>query len=155
MVGTKSKPMKLSTRKNLNPAGCMASCLLLTAVAMTGCGAPDANFRSNEAYLTLQEGKVGELGDRRQDVKQNIKDVMAGLFGTPDDPYLPPIEGLSEVVDIQNLHIAAGPTRSLDENGARRGLYREHCAHCHGITGDGRGPTARSEDHTSELQAQA
>src|SRR5205807_5778428 len=23
-----------------------------------------------------------------------------------------------------------------------RGLYREHCAHCHGITGDGVGPTA-------------
>jgi mono/diheme cytochrome c family protein len=23
-----------------------------------------------------------------------------------------------------------------------RGLYREHCAHCHGITGDGAGPTA-------------
>ena len=23
-----------------------------------------------------------------------------------------------------------------------RGLYREHCVHCHGITGDGAGPTS-------------
>lgn len=25
----------------------------------------------------------------------------------------------------------------------QKGLYREHCVHCHGITGDGLGPTAR------------
>jgi mono/diheme cytochrome c family protein len=29
-----------------------------------------------------------------------------------------------------------------DEVGNPRGLYREHCAHCHGVTGDGAGPTA-------------
>src|SRR4030095_4002279 len=28
------------------------------------------------------------------------------------------------------------------EHGSPRGLYRKHCAHCHGITGDGAGPTA-------------
>jgi len=39
------------------------------------------------------------------------------------------------------LKIAAGPVGS-DEHGNPRGLYREHCAHCHGITGDGVGPTA-------------
>ena len=39
------------------------------------------------------------------------------------------------------LKLAAGPVGS-DEQGNPRGLYREHCAHCHGITGDGAGPTA-------------
>ena len=29
-----------------------------------------------------------------------------------------------------------------DANDRAVGLYREHCAHCHGITGDGVGPTA-------------
>jgi mono/diheme cytochrome c family protein len=37
--------------------------------------------------------------------------------------------------------MAAGAVRS-DELGAKVGLYRRHCVHCHGINGDGRGPTA-------------
>jgi mono/diheme cytochrome c family protein len=39
------------------------------------------------------------------------------------------------------LRVAAGPVGS-DQQGRPRGLYREHCAHCHGITGDGAGPMA-------------
>jgi len=37
--------------------------------------------------------------------------------------------------------MAAGAV-GKDETGQERGLYRKHCAHCHGITGDGFGPTA-------------
>jgi mono/diheme cytochrome c family protein len=37
--------------------------------------------------------------------------------------------------------MAAGPVRS-DQFGRETGLYRRHCAHCHGTTGDGMGPTA-------------
>jgi mono/diheme cytochrome c family protein len=37
--------------------------------------------------------------------------------------------------------MAAGPVWS-DEPSAKHGLYRRHCAHCHGISGDGHGPTA-------------
>jgi mono/diheme cytochrome c family protein len=37
--------------------------------------------------------------------------------------------------------MAAGPAWT-DEKGANFGLYRKHCVHCHGVTGDGRGPTA-------------
>jgi mono/diheme cytochrome c family protein len=43
------------------------------------------------------------------------------------------------------LELAAGSVKSNygDETvPASMGLYREHCVHCHGITGDGRGPTA-------------
>jgi mono/diheme cytochrome c family protein len=134
--------MKLSKRRKWIPAGYISSGLLLATVMVTGCGAPDADFRANEAYLTLQENKVGELGTRRESIKQNIEDVLTGLYGTPDEPHLLSVDGLSDVVEIENLQIAAGPTGSIDEAGARRGLYREHCAHCHGITGDGRGPTA-------------
>jgi mono/diheme cytochrome c family protein len=41
----------------------------------------------------------------------------------------------------KTLAMAAGPVQS-DEIGRPQGLYREHCAHCHGITGDGAGPTS-------------
>jgi mono/diheme cytochrome c family protein len=62
---------------------------------------------------------------------------MLAMFGTPDDPVCLPETGL----DPAKLRLAAGPVRS-DIVGRKNGLYREHCVHCHGITGDGLGPTA-------------
>jgi mono/diheme cytochrome c family protein len=37
--------------------------------------------------------------------------------------------------------MAAGPVWG-NRPGEKRGLYRRQCAHCHGISGDGQGPTA-------------
>jgi mono/diheme cytochrome c family protein len=48
-----------------------------------------------------------------------------------------PETGLNETF----LKMAAGPVWS-NETGTKHGLYRRHCAHCHGINGDGHGPTA-------------
>ena len=59
------------------------------------------------------------------------------MFGTPDEPVALPETGLDEA----KLRLASGPVRS-DIVGRKNGLYREHCAHCHGVTGDGMGPTA-------------
>ena len=57
-----------------------------------------------------------------------------------------------DFVDVGNLVMAAGPVTSTrlsgdvdDATSTRnegRGLYRQHCVHCHGINGDGKGPTA-------------
>lgn len=77
---------------------------------------------------------------------RDTKIALRALFGTPDEPYL-----LSELqtkpdepelgFDMAKLSRAAGPVGSL-EDGTQIGLYRQHCVHCHGITGDGVGPTA-------------
>ena len=70
--------------------------------------------------------------------QQQISTVLEALFGTPNDPFvLPDVTGL----DSKKLAVAAGSVWS-DEGGQKFGLYREHCAHCHGIAGDGHGPTA-------------
>ena len=63
--------------------------------------------------------------------------ALAAMYGTPDDPFVLPETGL----DINKIKMAAGPVHS-DERGEQRGLYRRHCVHCHGTTGDGMGPTA-------------
>ena len=65
------------------------------------------------------------------------------LFGTPDEPHVPQLADAdaSLVLDEGLIAMAAGPVGS-DEDGNPRGLYREHCAHCHGVNGDGAGPTA-------------
>lgn len=71
--------------------------------------------------------------------QQEVANVLAAMFGTPPAPNLPlPESGLNQ----QRLTLAAGAAWS-DKEGVDRGLYRKHCVHCHGINGDGRGPTAR------------
>jgi mono/diheme cytochrome c family protein len=112
----------------------------LCLVAVGGCGRPQAQFSTNQVYVRYQERQTGADFDPQQ--VQNIVNALTAMFGTPDNPFLVSgVEGLDEVVDLNRLQLAAGPVSS-DQLGQGRGLYRQHCVHCHGITGDGRGPTA-------------
>lgn len=65
--------------------------------------------------------------------------ILTRLFGTPDHPKAPPV--LAGLLDQSLLAEAAGPVASHTP-GVTTGLYRRHCASCHGITGDGAGPAA-------------
>ena len=71
-----------------------------------------------------------------------LTETLGELFGTPDSPAMPEGVGLS----LELVELAAGPLgRAQDEGGGsgpERGLYRQHCASCHGISGDGAGPLA-------------
>lgn len=118
--------------------------LVLAAVCLAGCGSSAPPFRRYSTYMHRAELDTGVENFRlNSQVKRDVDDTLAALFGTPDEPALPSLEDVdvSQIVDIENLRIAAGPVGS-DEFGNPRGLYREHCAHCHGITGDGAGPTS-------------
>ena len=66
-----------------------------------------------------------------------IATVLEAMYGTPNEPAVLPETGL----DLVKLERAAGPVWS-DEHGNGGGLYRRHCVHCHGTSGDGMGPTA-------------
>jgi mono/diheme cytochrome c family protein len=113
--------------------------LLAFTIGALGC-APDAHFTLNAVYLTKQEKEANiDLTSRRAE----ISNILTGMFGTPDDPQVPVLGDVNvrAVLDPRMLQISAGPVFS-DETGRSYGLYREHCAHCHGITGDGAGPTA-------------
>ncbi|MBW3596500.1 MAG: cytochrome c [Planctomycetes bacterium] len=119
--------------------------LLSTGFFLSGCDSPEADFRLDRVYIqkTLGEPENGEEVQALTTQLQNLKDVMVGLFGTPDDPHVPQLADVEvgEVLDPQLIRMAAGPV-GRHEDGTPRGLYREHCAHCHGVSGDGAGPTA-------------
>jgi mono/diheme cytochrome c family protein len=119
-----------------------ASCLAAIA-ALAGCGSPTAEFRRYETYAHKEAVKVGMDKGFTATQRQDIDEIMQALFGTPDAPTLPAVEGieLTKIMNPGRLALSAGPVGS-DERGNPRGLYREHCAHCHGISGDGVGPTA-------------
>jgi mono/diheme cytochrome c family protein len=104
--------------------------MALVAAALAGCGKPDApQFR-----LDMTKIVANQIIPKHQ---QAIADILGAMFGTPDEPYVLPETGL----DLRKLKMAAGPVWS-DQIGGKHGLYRRQCAHCHGISGDGRGPTA-------------
>ena len=70
--------------------------------------------------------------------------VVTTMFGTPDQPRLPEVvvqdPDLSQVVSMDHLMRASGP-----EYAEGRGLFRLLCASCHGVTGNGRGPSAAAQ----------
>jgi mono/diheme cytochrome c family protein len=110
--------------------------LIAAALALSapGCGeAPPPQFHLNMVQVATND--VDEAYQRE------IASVLEAIFGTPDQPQVLPETGL----DQTKLDLAAGPAWSTPED-VTHGLYRLHCVHCHGITGDGRGPTARFLD---------
>jgi mono/diheme cytochrome c family protein len=102
----------------------------LVVVAFSGCGrTPPASFRLNMVEAARQRLEPAQ--------QRQVATILEAMFGTPDEPHVLPETGL----DPAKLTLAAGPVHS-DIVGRKNGLYREHCVHCHGITGDGLGATA-------------
>src|SRR4029079_5315536 len=100
--------------------------LLLALACLSGCGqSGDARFHAN-----LLQMVANNVSEKHQ---QQIADILEAMYGTPDDPFVLPETGL----DLQKIRIAAGPVK-----GYTQGLFRLHCVHCHGMSGDGMGPTA-------------
>ena len=104
----------------------------MVIVALAGC--VQSESEPPQFHLNMMPVSANQLMPQHQ---QAIADILDAMFGTPDEPYALPETGL----DLRKLKMAAGPVWS-DEGGGKHGLYRRHCAHCHGISGDGMGPTA-------------
>ena len=70
-----------------------------------------------------------------------MDETLADIWGTPDEPKVP--DGVDLDEDI--LTRAGGAVHSRAD-GTRYGLYRDHCAVCHGVGGDGAGSLATTFD---------
>ena len=123
---------------NTIPKAWRLTALLLGIALLSGCGQKGANFSTNEVFV-LTKNKQKLYGDQKL---TDLRNVLTALYGTPNDPAVPQMEGLDKTLDIRKLRLAAGPVYG-SESGQTRGLFRRHCAHCHGLAGDGDGPTAQ------------
>jgi mono/diheme cytochrome c family protein len=123
----KAKIKPLFSMKPLLRSIC-ASSFVVVLCLLSGCDeSAGPRFHANLVQMINPDNNVTPK------FQQQIADILLAMYGTPDDPRVPPDSGL----DIQKLKIAAGPVK-----GYTQGLFRLHCVHCHGITGDGMGPTA-------------
>lgn len=60
-----------------------------------------------------------------------LERALQDWFGTPAEPKVDLASDLQAFLKLGDGTLAQGSR-----------LYRQHCLHCHGLTGDGRGPTA-------------
>lgn len=122
----------------------------LGCLPLAGCGTRSVEFTQNKIAARAGEIQGGFEESMPREVYQQIADILGAVFGTPDDPKL--IAGGAEqgFVSEGNLLRSAGPVSNRRLSGdiedvqlaQGQGLYRQHCVHCHGINGDGKGPTA-------------
>lgn len=105
--------------------------LAIVAALAGGCSSPPPSF------VLDTEGR--EPGSVKPDQAKAVVKTLQKFFGTPDAPKAPE----EAKFKIELLASAAGPIGG-DAQGNQRGLFRRHCVTCHGISGDGAGPTAIS-----------
>ena len=67
--------------------------------------------------------------------RRDLDKLLDELFGTPHEPKL---KGIDD--EAQEAVNALGLTNASLTEGSH--VYRRYCLHCHGLTGNGRGPTA-------------
>lgn len=114
--------------------------IVLLGIGTVGCDSVGDRFESNRIFA-----KRWELTESI-DLSEPLADsevVLTEFFGTPDEPKWPKFlnAGKGELVSLQNLERVAGAFSS-GEKGEHKGLFREHCVVCHGVNGNGRGPSS-------------
>ena len=122
--------------------------LVILPIFVAGCDARRAElpveFEPNLVHTTKYQIREEIPMSQMTRAAQDAAWVVGQMFGTPDEPKLPEVlqddEDVASLVSIELLERASG---SADAEG--RGLFRKHCQICHGVTGNGRGPTAANQ----------
>jgi mono/diheme cytochrome c family protein len=122
----------------------MIGCVLIGLSLVFGCSPAPSAFSSNR-LLTARV--AADVEHDCLDLEEQVQAALTDSFGTPDRPLIPasltadPSSAIRSLIDLSALKRAAGPFgRGYDK--VEVGLYRKHCAGCHGISGDGFGPAA-------------
>ncbi len=84
-----------------------------------------------EGGKTLDPAKVKEKD------RQDLVKALLVRFGKPAEPTVKSLGEDKEKIDGQCAALGLG--KNVLETGSK--LYRRHCLQCHGVPGDGRGPT--------------
>lgn len=163
--GSSSQSPNPVTRRRFSAAG--LGCLLLIPL-LSGCGSDgypaDLTYGLRQDPIVVKvpdsqpgypilpgrlEESIAHLGDEGGEVvlpsrldaarRQELNKALTEAFGTPAKPkvFLPADHAESEGYQKAVGELALSPEHL--EAGSK--LYRRHCLHCHGVTGDGRGPT--------------
>ncbi len=116
--------------------------LIVALGSIVGCSEPSPVLFSHNSVLN-----TAEFADKPS-IRQHVIESTDALFGVgPNALRIPPDSGFAEdgrwlgrLAPTNDEVAASEPELPLAATG--EGLYRRHCLHCHGVSGDGAGPTA-------------
>src|SRR5579885_3050766 len=96
--------------------------------------APAGRLDESIAAFPAAGGKLLDPKAVPEDRRRELLAALEDLFGTPAAPTIACPDGPAEVggLDLSPAHLAAGSR-----------VYRRLCNQCHGLSGDGRGPTGQ------------
>ncbi|MFO0967600.1 MAG: cytochrome c [Gemmataceae bacterium] len=80
----------------------------------------------------IKEEKLRDPNAIPAEQREMLNNALATLFGKPAEPKVQLDDSVVSALKIQMPTLKDGANN-----------YRIHCLHCHGVSGDGRGPTAR------------
>lgn len=90
-------------------------------------------FEINKKKDLLKTGIFRDPTQISESVRGQIKQLLDKMFGSPAKPTVAGIDDAARsLLKLSDEELAKGSR-----------YYRVHCLHCHGVTGDGRGPTGR------------
>jgi mono/diheme cytochrome c family protein len=101
-------------------SGLWSSIVALCVCWASGCGAPATKYSLSEDARSKLDGNA----------QAQLASALEDYFGTPTAPKIP--DPLKPVIKANEESLAQGAAS-----------YRRLCMHCHGLGGDGNGPTAR------------
>jgi mono/diheme cytochrome c family protein len=111
----------------------IAPIVALAALGLAGCGQPPAATFSRDERTENLIPEARDLVDK----------ALTENFGAPNQL----VAWKKFPIDYGNPDPQADPTDPHSREGWRliegRNLYMTHCQHCHGVSGDGKGPTSR------------
>lgn len=86
-----------------------------------------------------RQGKTVDPLKIPEEQRKILQDELRAFFGRPVQPWVRVRDDHEKVAVVEKM--VAG--LNLNGQNLRTGsvLYRRHCLHCHGVAGDGRGPT--------------
>src|SRR5262245_64133913 len=123
-------PKALPTR--INPPGILP---LQSLSLTTNFFGPDQDLLRNEMKDTQKLLNPNDLSDK---VRSGVALILRDLSGRPRNPKID-INHLTHDQLNRDLIRELQLDRKTLEDGSR--LYRKQCLHCHGVSGDGKGPT--------------
>ena len=90
-------------------------------------------YRMKDKWMQGDPSPMRDPKAAKDEDRAAMEDYLMQIFGTPAHPTV-------EYIDETQREALKLDSRTLERGSS---LYRIHCLHCHGVTGDGRGPTAR------------
>lgn len=119
--------------------------LLAGVLIFSGC-----NVNEYPDYIQYEFRTHGYIADNKKaeltlepDKATQLNELLKPHFGIPAQPVVRGTPG--DEMSTDDAAILTAPDMQLDDASLKRGsiLYRQHCLYCHGINGDGGGPTGQ------------